>query len=449
MDDDPPSEELSVIENTTKQRRLRSSSRRRHRESSSVTSSGVGGDDTDDKEYDDEDYVDESSVSSVVVDVIDENEYNDGDYINNDDDDTIDTQTRTKITGKRKYKCIANNKQWHGMFRRLVAYKNKHKSILVPSRYAEDQKLGDWVRTQRTTYKNDMIAENRVDILNSVGFVWEIFEQIPWHEMFRRLVAYQKKYGSVSVPRSYKLDPKLARWVDYQRTSYRKKLVSEEQIRLLVSIGFIWKHHEVIPWDEMFRKLISYKKEHNSTSVPRKYPADPNLGMWVSHQRTFFNNKTISIDRINRLESIDFVWDPFGEKWMELFHKLVAYKKKHKSTYVPKNYKEDPKLGRWVHHQRDVYKNKTISIDRINRLESIGFVWDPLDAQWMGMYQKLVAYKEQYRSTKVPVRYTEDPQLGHWVSWQREYDRMKKLTEKRTELLNSINFVWSKHKTSI
>ena len=36
------------------------------------------------------------------------------------------------------------------------------------------------------------------------------------------------------------------------------------------------------------------------------------------------------------------------------------------------------------------------------------------DAQWMEMYQKLVAYNKQYRSIKVPQQYTEDRQLGQW-----------------------------------
>ena len=132
-----------------------------------------------------------------------------------------------------------------------------------------------------------------------------------------------------------------------------------------------------------------------------------------------------------------------------MYQKLVAYKKQYRSTKVPRHSTEDPQLGQWTSDQRKCYKNETLSIERIHRLESIGFVWDPLDTRWMEMYQKLVAYKKQYRSTKVPMRYTGDPQLGRWVRDQRERYRQKKLTEKRTELLTSINFVWSMKKASI
>jgi hypothetical protein len=288
-DDEPLSEELSVIESTSTQKRVRNNSRRRRRrrESSSVSSSGVGNDDTDENEYYDEDSVD------------------------NDDDDTIHKKTGK---GTIKHRNIAYNKQWHGMFRRLVAYQNK--------------------------------------------------------------------YGSANVSRSYKDGPKLAIWVHNQRMSYRNKTLSEERIRRLVSIGFVWIHHEVIPWDDMYQRLVTYKREYNSASVPH-------------------------------------------------------------------HYKEDPKLGRWVHHQRTHYKAKSISIYRINRLESTGFVWDPYDSQWMGMYEKLVAYKKQYRSTKVPQHYMEDPQLGKWINKQRVRYKKSELTDKRMELLNSINFVWSMKKASI
>jgi hypothetical protein len=345
-DDEPPSEEVSVIENTTTQKRVRSSSHRRcSNNASSVSSSGVG-DDTDENEYhDDEDCVD-------------------------NDDDIIDEQTKT--TGKS-----------------TIKYTKAHNEI--------------------------------------------------WYGMFRRLVAYQKKHGSTNVPKRYKEDPKLGNWVSAQRTLYSRKEISEERINRLDSIGFVWKMRvQQIPWDGMFQKLVSYKKQHKSTIVPVVYARDPKLGNWVHNQRFYYKNKTLYIDHINHLESIGFVWDPLDAQWMEMYQKLVEYRTQHKFTNVPRSYKADRKLGNWVCHQRAFYKNKILSIDRINRLESIGFVWDILDAQWMEMYSKLVAYKNMHNITLLPPRYKADLQLAKWTYKQR--NRKNKLTDKRMELLNSINF---------
>jgi hypothetical protein len=81
-----------------------------------------------------------------------------------------------------------------------------------------------------------------------------------------------------------------------------------------------------------------------------------------------------------------------------MYQRLVAYKKQYNSTNVPWKHQEDPKQANWVHHQRDVYMNKTICLDRISQRESTGFVWDPYDEQWMKMYSKLVAYKRNSTS---------------------------------------------------
>mmetsp|Transcript_21906 Transcript_21906/g.24379 ORF Transcript_21906/g.24379 Transcript_21906/m.24379 type:complete len:112 (+) Transcript_21906:1-336(+) len=88
--------------------------------------------------------------------------------------------------------------------------------------------------------------------------------------------------------------------------------------------------------------------------------------------------------------------------------------------------------------------------ERVTRLESIGFIWNALDAHWMEMYNRLVAYHEQNKnntlksnksmSTQVPHHYTNDPPLGLWAHKQRSFYKKNQLTEKRLQLLNLINF---------
>eukprot|EP00536_Pseudo-nitzschia_multiseries_P004501 jgi/Psemu1/188280/e_gw1.75.69.1 len=91
-----------------------------------------------------------------------------------------------------------------------------------------------------------------------------------------------------------------------------------------------------------------------------------------------------------------------------MYQRLVAHKKKHNTTIVPKRCKEDPQLGLWVDIQRQICKKK----DRIDRLNKIGFVWNKYEDQWENMYQRLVAHKKKHNTTNVPKRCKEDPQLG-------------------------------------
>jgi hypothetical protein len=196
-------------------------------------------------------------------------------------------------------------------------------------------------------------------------------------------------------------------------------------------------------WNEMFRRLVSYKKQYNSTTVSQNFATDIELGIWASHQQTLFRKKTLSNYRGNLLNSIGFVWNTYVDnKWNTMFNRLVTYKNQHGSILVPSKCKADNQLGHWVDTQRLYYKREILFADRIERLESIGFVWDVLDMQWMKMYDRLVAYKKKHKSTHVPLRQNQLASLGKWVYDQRALNRNGKLLKKRVECLNSIDFEW-------
>jgi len=145
--------------------------------------------------------------------------------------------------------------------------------------------------------------------------------------------------------------------------------------------------------------------------------------------------------KFNNNNKKDYVYERL---WNKMYQNLIAYKKQYRTTFVPKRYKEGQNLGTWVYTQRQCYKKKEMSIERINYLESIGFVWKIRECvPWVEMYERLVAYKHCHHSTMVPSRYTEDPSLGMWVVKQRVAYKKDKLSEKRTEVLNSIDFVCS------
>ena len=59
---------------------------------------------------------------------------------------------------------------------------------------------------------------------------------------------------------------------------------------------------------DTYQRLVVYKKQYNTTNVPRKYKEDPKLGTWVANQRNIYKNKTIREDRCQLLTSIGFRW---------------------------------------------------------------------------------------------------------------------------------------------
>ena len=93
-------------------------------------------------------------------------------------------------------------------------------------------------------------------------------------------------------------------------------------------------------------------------------------------QCTYYKNKhkRLSVNRINCLQSAGFVWNPMRTS---MFKKYLAFKEENNTSSIPK--KADPSLSNWMSFQRSCYKRKhkrSLSVDRINPLQSSGFVWD-------------------------------------------------------------------------
>ena len=137
-----------------------------------------------------------------------------------------------------------------------------------------------------------------------------------------------------------------------------------------------------------------------------------------------------------------------------MFQKLVKYKKQHKNTMVPNCSGEDTKLGWLVFTQRRRCKIGALLPRRFDLLNSVGFDWEGVQGRkkkdnkkWMSMFQRLVEYKKQHRSTAVPKKYDEDPKLGEsklgeWDSKQRRLYKNNQLLPNRYALLNSVRFEW-------
>lgn len=124
------------------------------------------------------------------------------------------------------------------------------------------------------------------------------------------------------------------------------------------------------------------------------------------------NNNCSPIRRIRKM-------DKQNARWMGMYQRLVAFKKEHKHTGVPRHYTECPQLGTWVNEQRFSYKANTILAERKHMLDSIGFV-SGSTAAWEKMYHRLVAYKKKHKHIKVHniAYYEKDIQLGYWVGTQ-------------------------------
>lgn len=141
-------------------------------------------------------------------------------------------------------------------------------------------------------------------------------------------------------------------------------------------------------------------------------------------------------------------------KWHDHYLEIEQFKMQHNHCLVPHSYPENPELARWVKRQRYQYKlfqqgkPTSMSTDRIEMLESIGFVWDSHKATWDKMYHELLGYKREYGNCEVPTKFVPNPALATWVNRQRGQYKLFKagkqssMNLERFMQLENANFVW-------
>ena len=364
--------------------------------------------------------------------------------------------------------------QWKSNFQKLVQYKELNGHCRVPQRYTiDDVNLGTWVSTQRQNYgkflagKYSPMTQERIDRLNSIGFDWGT-AQIGWEKSFKKLVQFKGLHGHCQVPSNYSVDEvNLGDWVASQRQEYwkfqdgRHSTMTQERIDALAKIGFDWGKQN-IGWDGHFEKLVEYKELHGHCQVPKNHSVDEvNLGDWVNTQRAQYKSfqdgkySPMTQKRIDALEKIGFVWK-LQIGWEANYQLLQEFQKEHGHCQVPRNHSVDNvKLGRWVSNQRVEYENikdgksPSMTQERIDQLNSIGFDWSKPQIGWEAQFRLLTEFQKENGHCRVPQNHCIDNvRLGRWVSKQRsEYKKFKdgkasSMTQERINQLNAIGFKW-------
>jgi len=136
---------------------------------------------------------------------------------------------------------------WNERLEQLHQFKVKYGHCRVPRTYPDNPSLGCWVATQRTQRrflqkgKPSTLTMERMKGLNNLGFEWSIVAtHTSFEQRIEQLKKYKTKYNHMRVPASYSAQNKLGLWVKGQRARYKNGQLTEERIRALNGIGFVW-----------------------------------------------------------------------------------------------------------------------------------------------------------------------------------------------------------------
>ena len=203
---------------------------------------------------------------------------------------------------------------WMKTYKKLVIYFNKYGDSSPKINYGDEQ-LISWVVQQRHRKRKGTLRQEFIDLLEKVKFDWNPerytggfkADNETWLLRLQELIKYKKEFKDTNVSQLNKPYYSLARWVNDQRVSFKRKTLSQFRIEKLNELNFIWeikeaKYEQI--FNERFNELVAYHKIHKDYKVPQNCKEFPKLGSWVSQIR----HRGTTPERKKRLDDIGFNW---------------------------------------------------------------------------------------------------------------------------------------------
>lgn len=133
----------------------------------------------------------------------------------------------------------------------------------------------------------------------------------------------------------------------------RLSLVKGEEDHLLIEKS----------WLASYNRLLEYYGTNGHSSVLRSDP-DKKLSGWVKRQRNNRREGKLSQEKIDKLDTLNFVWHRLDFAWDSKYNMLIEYQKAHHTCDISTGINRP--LAEWTQRQRREYRNRQIFMAQHN-----------------------------------------------------------------------------------
>ncbi|RGE98285.1 helicase [Catenibacterium sp. AM22-15] len=162
------------------------------------------------------------------------------------------------------------------------------------------------------------------------------------------------------------------------------------------------------------------------------------------------NEKFKVIDEVrNCRELFEKLNDALTATWDMYYASAKQYYKENGNLEVPARYitEEGYALGSWLNNQKAIRKGTIVgklTEDKIQKLNSIGMIWDSLDYFWEQNFRLAKEYYLAHGNLDIPTNFKskDGKHLGNWILRQRQLYKSNSLTDEQIKKLDSIGMDW-------
>ncbi|MBF0346223.1 MAG: Helicase associated domain protein [Magnetococcales bacterium] len=326
------------------------------------------------------------------------------------------------------------------MMRALGRFMVEQGHCNIPPDWNRPPTLSAWVRKLRTRKATGALTRALEVELERMGFVWDAREAA-WNEMYAALETFSRHRHHCIVPDPFPENPRLLQWVSGLRKQYRNDALDQEKMDRLNLLGFVWDAKAVL-WEEMFVALTAFHDRFGHCLVSESDPHDSKLAWWVAAQRKARAGGQLNERQIQRLDRLHFVWDANSAQWLEMYRELFFFHQRYGHCLVKNDTPYHARLNDWCGQQRKARLMGYLEPEQQERLDLLGFIWDPKEVVVEEMLQDLARFKERFGHCNVPVQWADNPQLGLWIQFQRQSCKKGTLDPQRKLRLEAMGLTW-------
>ena len=345
----------------------------------------------------------------------------------------------------------SNPDPWMTRYELVKQYYQEYGNLNIPQATVVDGFwIGKWLAKQRERYETgSSLSEEQRVLLSKLPFPHNNTVPLQWNSHFEEAKEYKERHGNLTVPYKFVTEKgtRLGVWLNNQRMKCNKGQLSQEQIRLLDSIGFTWKLEN--QWEQSFHRAEAYAQAHGDLNIARDYRCEDGylLGIWIAKQRDSYKKSSLTQQQIDALARIGMVWEVV-KPWEASFRKAEAYYLLHDHTLPTKKSAktdEEREIATWVNSQRQRFNRGELTPETIKRLEVFHFSWmQKKEDPWEIGFRNAEEYYRTNGNLEVPAGYQCDN--GYWLYHWIQAQRAKKdiLSPEQISRLDSIGMIWTK-----